>query len=280
MIREPFEEDDGDSEMMREPFEEDDVDANHDPFSRPLGFKTGNDGEALIALWLWQCQFLVIDELQCSWAKHIEIIYNWICFLSMPPTGTLPAAATIADDATVNEFKGHIVRGLGLPAAPKVGLKLWWQVLCGYHCAVGRTWCQNILRHWKSELVSQSELVSLLAHYQLGQPPPSGVGQLTSEDVHELDAAFIKSGPLRFRITSDIRKHLEFDSRDTDCICIYFDGQGTPGARGLIYRDNLLARSTTKPFCEANWLDRTSCLSCIRRSTAGTVSCLVKMDAD
>ena len=121
-------------------------------------------------------------------------------------------------------------------------------------------------------------LVMLLSHFRLDQPPLSG-SQLTPEDVRELDAAFIDSGPLRFQVTSNITKHLEFDSSDTDCICIYFDGQVNPGARGLIYEHNLIAKSTTT-FSGADWLDSTSCLSCTRRSTARTVSCLVKMDAD
>jgi hypothetical protein len=252
-----------------EPFKED--------HGQLLGFETENRDEAFLALWFWQCQYLVMDELQCSWAKQIEIIYNWICFLSMAPRGILSAAATIADDATVNEFKRHIVRGLGLPA-PKVDLKTWWQILCGYNCAVAGGAFE--FRKFFEPRPELAELGSLLTHYQLGQPPPSGIGQLTPEDVHELDAAFIKSGPLKFCITSDIKDHLEFDSSDTDCISIYFDRQVNPGARGIIYKNNLIAGSITQPFSGADCLDSTSCLSCMRRSTALTVSCLVKMDAE
>jgi len=167
-------------------------------------------------------------------------------------------------------FKVHIVRALGLQAAPNLALKFWWQALCGYHCAVDKK------LGWKW----YDWLPNVIHHYQLDGPLP-GIGQLTPEDILELDAAFIKSGLLKFRRTSDVTEHLEFDPWDTDCICIYFDKQLDPGARGLIYRDNLIARSATKPLSGlADSIDSSICLSCMRRSTFPTVSYLVKTRAD
>jgi hypothetical protein len=54
---------------------------NDDSFARFLSFKTSNSYEGLVALWLWQCQFLVITERRYSLAMQVEVIYNWIRFV-------------------------------------------------------------------------------------------------------------------------------------------------------------------------------------------------------
>src|SRR5271170_3356429 len=57
---------------LREALTEDVADVeNDDPFAAFVAFNTQNNLRGLMALWLWQCQYLIIGELQYSWAAHV-----------------------------------------------------------------------------------------------------------------------------------------------------------------------------------------------------------------
>ena len=93
-------------------------------------FRVENSYNGRIALWLWQCQFLILDQPEISWAIQVEIIYNWIRFVLIPPSRSV--SPNIPDEATITEFEAHIVRSLGDIAGYNEEFSNWWLVLSGF----------------------------------------------------------------------------------------------------------------------------------------------------
>ena len=85
-------------------------------------------------------------------------------------------------------------------------------------------------------------------HLGLEESPTSSI-QLTNEDIRELDATFITSGPFRLRRTLRLMDHLQFDD---NYIQVYFDGELQPGYSGVIFMKNLIAKSASSHISRAN----------------------------
>jgi hypothetical protein len=207
-----------------------------DPFAKFVSFRVDNSDRGLRALWFWQCQLCLIrSERGHSWAQEVEIVFNWVRFSLFPQhLSQLP---------NWEGFQQEAIRAVGRPIT---GKRLWWEVLCGWHCANPQQLPDLEERWWdptstfKRPFEATIRLSQVVSQYNLLHPPRPA--HLSTEDVHEFDSAFISTGPFKFQRTDDIRKHLEFSAKDPNKIFVYFDGEALPAySRGSVYERNLIS---------------------------------------
>lgn len=228
-------------EKLRECLLRDDDD-HLDPFAQFLSFEIGCTTTSLRALWLWQCQFFVMEQLEVSWALQVEVVYNWIRFLLGTSNGREPAVWKPVDASTATHFQLIIQRTLRLNLNRLIDLELWWEVLSGFKCANGWTSISIYLGSTYPWTRTRARgLASVIREFQLDKPRYSRVIPLTPVEIHELDAVFINSGPFKFQPSNLVTSHLNFSSLEPEEINVFWDEQEIPGSRGLIYQDNLLA---------------------------------------
>lgn len=215
------------------PLEERDPQDVSDPYSVFLSFKTDSNVIGLKALWLWQCQRLIVSTTRYSYALIVEVVYNWVRFLveqkNEAPQNYIGFLGV--QQALEVAFGDEIRRVHG--AAVSVGLDLneWRNVLGGGHCAELKI--PDVLKH---RYVSPLDRIA--SRYQIKNL--SGNNQLAfNSDAAEFDAAFISSGPFKFAFTSDMAQHLKFS--DNRHILLYFDNQTYPGSRSIIFSGNVIA---------------------------------------
>jgi hypothetical protein len=58
----------------------------------------------------------------------------------------------------------------------------------------------------------------------------------------QFNAKFICSGPFKFQLINDLTSHLTFSPYDHQTILLFFDSQQYPGARLLIFPNNLILK--------------------------------------
>jgi hypothetical protein len=180
----------------------------------------------LKALWLWQCQMHLISgpnfhDPTSGWARKVEVIYNWIRFLTRPPTQQIGQTEEMFWMAVEREHRNdyNLYKG---------SVQSFVLVYGGIQIAIADSAARRALVF---------DIIGRLKN------PVAEVGEACisiQDHAGKFDAKFICSGPFKFELTDDLASHLTFSPNDDQTILLFFDSQQYPGARLLIFKHNVI----------------------------------------
>lgn len=208
------------------------------PYDGFSSFTVERSTIGLRALWLWQCQKLVLSTLEISSiAQSVELMHNYVQHLILPRDPDL----SIVEDKFIEAASHNNFPNLSMRSSE---FAKWRQVLSGFECLQGPP------KH-RPCYSGDPFLPTFEREYQLQQPPR--IIKLMPHDLDDLNAEFICSGPFKLEFTDDIRDHLKFKLGDPETILLYHAKRPNPGEgereRGQIFDGNKLAGFHCSCFC-------------------------------